>query len=127
MIAPAAIAWLALFGRIDPLPALVVALALFTVGAALYQLRGRGWDIPWIVAGAIGSFGPLIQIRFADPGGPYWQVGALLVFGLAVYLLALQRRASIPYRATLEPLAALYGALAALAFPREDGYVPIVA
>ena len=29
MIAPAAIAWLALFGRIDPLPALIVALAIF--------------------------------------------------------------------------------------------------
>jgi hypothetical protein len=126
MIAPAAIAWLALFGRIDPLPALVVALAIFAVSAALYQFRGRGWDIPWIVAGALGAFGPLIQIRFAVPGGPYWQVGALLAFGAAVYLLALQRRASAPYRATLEPLAALYGVLAALAFPREDGYIPIV-
>ena len=38
----------------------------------------------------------------------------------------MQRRASAPYRATLEPLAALYGVLAALAFPREDGYIPIV-
>ncbi|HEY7022260.1 MAG TPA: zinc ribbon domain-containing protein [Ktedonobacterales bacterium] len=126
MIAPAAIAWLALFGRIDTIPALVVALAIFAVSAALYQFRGRGWDIPWLVAGALGSFGPLNQIRFADPGGPYWQVGALLVFAVAVYLLALQRRASAPYRATLEPLAAFYGVFAALAFPREDGYVPIV-
>jgi hypothetical protein len=126
MIAPALIAWLALFGRIDPLPALVVALIVLGVGALLYQLRGRDWDIPWIVAGALSSFGPLIQIRFSDPGGPYGQVGALLALGAAVYLLALQRRASTPYRATLEPLAALYGALAALAFPREDGYIPIV-
>ncbi len=126
MIAPAAIAWLALFGRIGAIPALAVALAIFAVGAALYQFRGRGWDIPWLVAGALGSFGPLNQIRFSDPGGPYYQVTALLVFGLAVYLLALQRRASAPYRATLEPLAALYGVLAALAFPREDGYIPIV-
>lgn len=127
MIAPAAIAWLALFGRIQPLPALVVALALLAMGAGLYQFRGRGWDIPWIVAGALGSFGPLTQIRFAYPERPYYQVAALLAFGVAVYLLALQRRASIPYRATLEPLAAFYGALAALAFPREDGYIPIVA
>jgi hypothetical protein len=126
MIAPAAIAWLALFGRIDPLPALAVALALFGAGGLLYQMRGRGWDIPWLVAGALGSFGPLIQIRFANPGGPYWQVGALLASGAAVYLLALQRRAVMPYRATLEPLAAFYAALAALAFPREDGYIPIV-
>jgi hypothetical protein len=126
MIAPAAIAWLALFGRIDAISALVVALAIFTVGAALYQFRGPGWDIPWLVAGAISSFGPLARIRFAYPEQPYYQVAALLVFGLAVYLLALQRRASTPYRATLEPLAALYGVFAALAFPREDGYVPIV-
>jgi hypothetical protein len=126
MIAPAAIAWLALFGRIDAIPALIVALAIFAVGAALYQFRGRSWDIPWLVAGAISSFGPLIRIRFAYPEQPYYQVTALLVFGLAVYLLALQRRASAPYRATLEPLAALYGVLAALAFPREDGYIPVV-
>ncbi len=81
MIAPAAIAWLALFGRIGAIPALAVALAIFAVGAALYQFRGRGWDIPWLVAGALGSFGPLSKLRFSDPGGPYWQVGALLIFG----------------------------------------------
>jgi hypothetical protein len=127
MIAPAAIAWLALFGRIEPLPALVVALMILGAGAALYQFRGRGWDVPWLIAGALGSFGPLILLRFSDPGGPYWQVGALVVVGTAIYLLALQRRAALPYRATLEPLAALYGVLAALAFPREDGYIPIVA
>jgi hypothetical protein len=126
MIVPAAIAWLALYGRIEPLAALVVALAIYGAGAALYQFRGRGWDIPWIVAGALGSFAPLVQIRFSDPGGPYWQVGALLAFGAAVYLLAVQRRASIPYRATLEPLAALYGLLTALAFPREGAYIPII-
>jgi hypothetical protein len=126
MIAPAAIAWLALFGRIDTIPALIVALAIFTVGATLYQFRGQGWDIPWLVAGAITSFEPLAGIRFAYPERPYYQVAALIVFGAAVYLLAFQRRASTPYRATLEPLAALYGVLAALAFPREDGYIPIV-
>jgi hypothetical protein len=74
-------------------PTLILLLTLIAVGAALRQFRGRGWNIPWLVAAILAT--PYAIARLDDMGmaAPHWRVGVLLLLAAIAYLVAVQERA----------------------------------
>ncbi len=119
MAVPAFLAFFALAVTPVSVSEAALVLVLVAVGFLLRAVRGRWWNVAWLVAALFGSI--LATPRLSDLGSaaPYWQVAFLLVLALATYLVAAQER-----RAEVTAIAAVYALVATALLPKPDNLIP---